>query len=187
MRLDEPGLPLHDYHTIQVPKAEKGVRYRTRRDELRWSRRENLGTILSSRAYRMEAAVHIVLSRPSAAPAACPPLSAVASAMEYPTFAPYLGRRSCPLAVPLHPRLIEAPDFVSACQQALTDPTHLKWEELCSAASEPATDAKWFWEDGCHAPFSAQRSHHRHDRCTSHRNRLFAERIEHEAVLSATA
>lgn len=187
MRLDEPGLPMHDYHTIQVPKAEKAVKYRTRRDELLWNRRDALGTILSSRAYRMEVKILVVVNRPVSTPETCPSLDRITKAMDRPAFAPYLGRRSCPLALPLHPRLVDASDFVSACEFALEDATQLKWQELDGTGKTPTTDARWFWEDGCHSPLPAQRSHHRYDRCTSHANRLFAERIEYEAVVLATA
>lgn len=186
IRVDEPGLPMYDYHTIQVPKSEKGVWYRTRGDELHWNRRQSLETILSSRAYRMEAIAHIVVTRPESAAALCPTLRSIAEAMDRPTFAPYLGRRSCPLALPLHPRLIEAADFVSACDRALEDAAHQEWQEFEASNREPGAAVRWFWEEGCHSPVVAERSHHRHDRCTSQRNRLFSERIEHEAVLPST-
>lgn len=178
VRVDRAGLPLHDYHTTQVPASRRGVRYRTRRDELHSAPRDDISTILSSRAYRMEVCVCVVLnheSRPvdSGANRVIPiELAAVADAMQRPVFAPYLGRRSCPLACPLDPHIVDAADFVSASKDVARDPA--------------LNDQYWYWEEGCHSPVEPERTNHRHDLCTSHTRRLFAERIEHEAVIRSS-
>jgi len=186
-RVDDPGLPMHDYQTIQVPRAEKAVRYRTRKDEVSWRRRSDLETILSSRVYRMEVRATAVLNRSPTASEACPSLVEIARAMDQPAFIPYLGRRSCPLAMPLRPFLVTAPDFVTAWKLGIENERSRESQDGFGGAAELKVDSRWFWEDGCYTPFPAQRSHSRYDRCTSRARRLFAERLEHEAIVSSDA
>ena len=182
IRLEEAGLPLHDYHTIQVPRTKKGIRFFTRRDELTREARDELQTILSSRAYRMEIRGDVVLSRPTDAARDCPPLETIAGAFRRPAFAPYLGRRSCPLSLPMAPCVVDAPDFETAFRRAAEE----RPQRVGRIGPGPEK-VRWFWEDGCHAPFGPHRSHRRHDHCTSHVHRLFAERIEYEALRPANA
>jgi CRISPR system Cascade subunit CasD len=186
VRVDEAGLPLHDYHTTQVPKSRKGVRYRTRRDELYSAPRADISTILSSRAYRMEISACVVLSHGAATAEDAVvrfELAEIADAMRRPVFAPYLGRRSCPLARPLDPQIVNASDFVSACSQVFASRSVPESPEGAALDGRLADRQRWYWEDGCHTPIAPERSHRRHDLCTSHSRRLFAERIEHEAVV----
>jgi len=103
VRVDASGELLRDYHTAQVPPARRGVRYHTRRDELR---SDKLNTILSQRDYRMDASYSIaVWATGSERPLTMAELS---SALLRPRFTLYLGRKSCPPALPLQPRLVEA-------------------------------------------------------------------------------
>jgi len=62
VRVDQPGEPLTDYHTIQVPPSSE-VRNRgmyTRKDELAVDK-DKLETILSTREYRMDFISTVVL------------------------------------------------------------------------------------------------------------------------------
>jgi CRISPR system Cascade subunit CasD len=100
-----PGRLLADYHTTQVPSAQRGRRFATRAEELA---APGLSTILSRRDYR-SGAWHLgaLWARGEAVRW---PLEALADAMERPGFVPYLGRKSCPLGLPLAPCIAEAAD-----------------------------------------------------------------------------
>ena len=102
---DRPGLLLADYHTAQVPSAQRGRRFRTRAAELG---APELNTILTRRDYRTGAWHLAALSVREGAPRWS--LETIAAAMQQPAFAPYLGRKSCPLGLPLGPRIALAAD-----------------------------------------------------------------------------
>jgi CRISPR system Cascade subunit CasD len=106
-----PGRLLADYHTTQVPSAKRGRRFATRAQELAVPGHE-LNTILSRRDYRT-GAWHLgalSLRRDTARWT----LEELAAAMHRPGFVPYLGRKSCPLGLPLAPRISDAPDAPAA-------------------------------------------------------------------------
>jgi CRISPR system Cascade subunit CasD len=104
-----PGRLLADYHTAQVPSAQRGRRFATRAQELA---APELNTILSRRDYRV-GAWHLTAVWPRAhAPRW--PLADLAEAMRRPVFVPYLGRKSCPLGLPLAPAIAREPDAVTA-------------------------------------------------------------------------
>jgi len=106
-----PGRLLADYHTTQVPSAKRGRRFATRAQELDFPSHE-LNTILSRRDYR-SGAWHlgaISLRRDTARWT----LEDLAAAMLQPCFVPYLGRKSCPLGLPLAPQISEATDASAA-------------------------------------------------------------------------
>ena len=99
----ESGKLLRDYHTAQVasePKLKKRV-VATRKDELDVDRVE---TILSSRDYRMDSLYRIAIWSNSSAVQ----LDQIENALLRPGFIPYLGRKSCPVAVPFVPQLVDA-------------------------------------------------------------------------------
>lgn len=104
-----PGRLLADYHTAQVPSARRGQRFATRAEELA---APDLNTVLSRRDYR-SGAWHLGALWPLGdAPRWS--LEAIAAAMRCPRFVPSLGRKSCPLGLPLAPDLVEAEDVVAA-------------------------------------------------------------------------
>lgn len=103
------GQLLRDYHTAQVP-AESSMKKRqivTRKDELSIS---ELNTILSTRDYRMDAYYRIALWNPDGMQM----LEELQRALSYPRYTPYLGRKSCPPALPFSPEIIEAATLVEA-------------------------------------------------------------------------
>jgi CRISPR system Cascade subunit CasD len=100
-----PGRLLADYHTTQVPSARRGRRFATRAEELA---APDLSTILSRRDLR-SGAWHLGALWPRGE-AAHWSLEALAEAMERPGFVPYLGRKPCPLGLPLAPAITEAAD-----------------------------------------------------------------------------
>ena len=104
-----PGRLLADYHTTQVPSAKRGRRFTTRAEELA---EPELNTILSRRDYRTGAwhlgAVWLRFNH------ARWTLEELAEAMRRPGFVPYLGRKSCPLGLPLGPLIDDATDAPAA-------------------------------------------------------------------------
>jgi len=109
VRVDVSGELLRDYHTSQVPPERRGVRYYTRRDELR---ADKLNTILSQRDYRTDASYSVAVWAKSDSPPWV--LSDVQSALQRPHFSLYLGRKSCPLSLPLQARVVKADTLKAA-------------------------------------------------------------------------
>jgi CRISPR system Cascade subunit CasD len=106
-----PGRLLADYHTAQVPPTKRGRRFATRAEELD---APDLGTVLTRRDYRV-GAWH--LGAVTARDGARWTLVELAAAMERPVFTPYLGRKSCPLGLPLAPAVTEATDVLAALER----------------------------------------------------------------------
>lgn len=105
----EHGSLLRDYHTAQVPgRADLKKRpHATRRDELALPK-SDLNTILSTRDYRQNAAAVVALQSLEGAVYG---LDELAAALLRPRFVLYLGRKACPLGVPVYPRTIDAPSI----------------------------------------------------------------------------
>jgi len=108
IRVEQPGDPFADYHTAQVAPQRKGRRFATRASELAV---DDLETIPSRREYRSD-----VLSTVAVAPTEAAPytLEVLANALRQPFFTLYLGRKSCPLALPLAPRIVQSENIVTA-------------------------------------------------------------------------
>jgi CRISPR system Cascade subunit CasD len=113
---------LSDYHTAQVPRTLRNRVFATRREELAAPEVE---TVLSRRDYRADIAFTAALwCRPGASmPWTLPDLAA---AMTKPRFVPYLGRKSCPLGLPMAPLVVEAETVCEAFTQR--DATAREWE-----------------------------------------------------------
>ncbi|MHB1655772.1 MAG: type I-E CRISPR-associated protein Cas5/CasD [Burkholderiales bacterium] len=106
------GRLLRDYHTAQVPSRTdlKKRPHATRRDELSLPKTD-LNTILSSRDYRQDAASLVAVQMLADAPYS---LAQLAGALKKPKFMLYLGRKSCPVAVPLHPCILSTDTIKAA-------------------------------------------------------------------------
>ena len=104
------GHLLRDYHTTQVPSATGKFNYCTRRDEIVLGKK-HLGTILSSREYRSDALALVAIRALESAPYL---LEDIKKHLLQPKFHLYLGRKSCPIAVPLDPQLIEQASYYDA-------------------------------------------------------------------------
>jgi len=105
------GSLLRDYHTVQQvhkPQPSAKVSYRTRREEIQ---RADLTTLLSSREYRCDSLSVVAVTQQPNAPY---DLQQLAHAIEYPHFVLCLGRKSCPLAMPLMPELLAADSLKAA-------------------------------------------------------------------------
>lgn len=101
--------PFTDYHTVQTAPSKRGRRFATRRNELS---AEKLETILTRREYRTDCCFTALLWTQFAVPRFA--LDVIAKALCAPRFTPYLGRKSCPLMLPMAPRFVEASDPLEA-------------------------------------------------------------------------
>ena len=182
------GRLLRDYHTAQVPSRTdlKKRPHATRRDELSLPK-PDLNTILSSRDYRQDAAALVAVQTVANAPYS---LAQLAEALKKPKFVLYLGRKSCPVAVPLHPRVLIAATINTAFsdyQQQLAD----LWQQQLPKHSEPNNLAvqKIVWGDdfgtddlsvvGVKRDLSITRK----DQVITRQGWQFADRSEHIALL----
>jgi CRISPR system Cascade subunit CasD len=168
------GVPFADFHTAQTPPERRGVRYATRADELRDPNK--LGTIVSRRDYLGEVAFTVLLW-PTASPSHS--ARALAEALNHPVFAPYAGRRSCPLGAPLAARVVTAETVVAAfaAYDALTEAHRTLAARLHPRArphGEIAIDADL--RDVCGA--GIERQEFRRDRLVSRERWQFEPRAE---------
>ncbi|MEI8571112.1 type I-E CRISPR-associated protein Cas5/CasD [Methylomonas sp. LW13] len=184
------GQLLRDYHTAQVPDSAGKFVYRTRRDELVLGK-ERLGTILSSREYRSDALAVVALRALPDAPFS---LIQIEEKLRKPVFHLYLGRKSCPLAAPLHPQLLtEQADLLSAFKAYLHKPL-LPHKEADGALGQPdKQDAYWlnaggerhyYWEGepddfAKDIDLQLRQTRVRHDQPLSRKRWQFAPRQEH--------
>lgn len=107
--LHDPGHPLEDFHTFQsLHQAAKGAR--TRAEAL--AKAHHLETSITLRNYRSDALWQAAY-RLSDAPGTLT-LDGLAQAFRRPVFAPYIGRRSCPVAHPFNPVIVRHNDVRDA-------------------------------------------------------------------------
>lgn len=126
VRVDIPGEPMTDYHTAQAPSAKSKRVFRTRRDEVHTMLEadEELNTILSSRSYLQDALFTVCCWLQGAnAPFT---LEAMEKALMAPLFTPYLGRKSCPAALPFKPMRGVYPSAVAALEAREIDRQFLR-------------------------------------------------------------
>lgn len=126
------GHLLRDYHTTQVPDAVGKAQYHTRRDEI-VKGKSRLGTSLSSREYRCDALFIVAAGTGDNPPFGLEELS---EALLNPRFHLYLGRKSCPLAAPLNPRIVEAQGLSGAFDAYKHGALHLSSAFMYKAEAE---------------------------------------------------
>ncbi|MHB1013907.1 MAG: type I-E CRISPR-associated protein Cas5/CasD [Desulfurivibrionaceae bacterium] len=165
VRVDAMGILLRDYHTTQVPSARKGVTHYTRRSELAV---DDLNTILSSRDYRCDAAYTVAINMFEDVQAHT--VQELAAALQKPAFTLFLGRKSCPLALPLQPRIVNAATLREAIETATFD------DELSDIMV--AGPAAVFWEDDGESGLERQQVITRRDVPISRKRWQFGERRE---------
>lgn len=179
------GRLLRDYHTAQVPSRSdlKKRPKATRRDELSLPKYE-LNTILSTRDYRQDSAALIAIQAKAGASYS---LIALANALKIPKYVLYLGRKSCPIAVPLHPCI----ELESAVNRAFSDyllKINLLWESKSLKVDEPRHKVqKIAWGDDFPADAIGVQSDLnviRKDQVITRQGWQFADRREHIAILA---
>jgi len=136
VRVQSAGELLRDYHTIQVPGGKR--EYASRRDEL-LTDKLNLNTILSQRDYRTDGLYQIALwATDDDVPFA---LKELQQALQKPQFNLYLGRKSCPVSLPLHPVILSC----ETLKQAFSDYPNDKAETWTDSLA-CADLVSYFWE-----------------------------------------
>ncbi len=168
VRIDAMGVLLRDYHTTQVPSVKRGVTHHTRQSELTM---EELNTILSSRDYRCDATYTVAITVTDDAPYS---LEELASALLKPVFTLYLGRKSCPLATPLHPQIVNAVTLRNALASV---PPIVELNDIISK-----TDANVFWEGDIESGLVCQQVINRRDEPRSRKRWQFSDRRENYGV-----
>lgn len=179
IRIDSPGSMMRDYHTVQVPSAGKNGTndsFTTRRDELAVPG-EELNTILTSRDYRSDAVYTICLWGRSASPPYSPAI--IKDALGKPAFVLYLGRKSCPLCLPLHPLVVVAEDLAEALRTVRFPDNPFIAPLLCR------DETRVFWEGDETSGFDREQIVLRRDDLSSRKRWQFQDRMEQSALIGA--
>ena len=182
-----PGRLLRDFHTAQVPgRADLKKRPQaTRRDELAVPKYD-LNTILSTRDYRQDGAAVVALQSRDGGHYT---LAQIAEALLRPKFLLYLGRKSCPLAVPLYPRVVNAASVSDAMNDYLQQVAALWTAQIGNKAVPAARLRKIAWGDEFGEDDVAVIGHSRDlslirkDRVLARNGWQFGDRREHIALL----
>jgi len=177
IRIDSPGTLLRDYHTIQVPPTSKGEKkylFTTRKDELAVPRDE-LNTIVSSRDYRCDTVYTICLWGRTAFPPYS--LEAIKKHLDNPAFVLYLGRKSCPLSLPVHAQIVNAENLAEALGAVRFPDYQFISPLLCR------NDIRIFWEGDEKTGFEREHTVIRRDDPSSRKRWQFGDREEHYAII----
>lgn len=92
-----------DFHTVQMPKANKKEVFYTRFDEIRRNP-QDLETLLTKREYYNDVYYQIVITETNGAPYS---VEQIKQALLTPVFPLYVGRKNSPLSLPLAPVIYE--------------------------------------------------------------------------------
>ncbi len=181
-----PGSLLRDYHTTQAPDSVGKFNYRTRRDELMQGK-ERLGTILSSREYRSDMMALVAIRALENAPYT---LKELQHHLLKPKFHLYLGRKSCPLAAPLNPQILEQENYQAAFKAYLHKPILPTHEKTGLSERDRywlgiIAERRYYWEGEAQdfsqdqALLIQRQTHIRHDQPLSRKRWQFSPRQEH--------
>lgn len=168
------GELLRDYHTVQVPGGKR--QYASRRDELLIDKHK-LNTILSQRDYRTDAFYQVAVWN---ANRNVPyyTLSDLSEALQQPRFNLYLGRKSCPVSLPLHPVVFSGVSL----KQAFND-YPLSKAETWTGRLGSSSLVSFFWEQGNlkaeELGLSSTMTYPRRDRVGSRKRWQFSNRDEY--------
>lgn len=189
VKVESVGVPLSDYHTAEVPK---GAGHHSRREEVQAVQGQKKsgtafkGTILSRRDYRQDAYCTVALWARERTPYS---LETLRRHLLTPRFVLYLGRKACPPALPLDPRVVSAESFEQALDSInLSQALLALWGEKFARrmVDQFPAGASWFlWDDDAqtHIPAKPSETITRRDVPLSRRRWQFAVRIEHRAPL----
>ncbi len=170
------GTPLSDYHTVQVPSSGTGRNRRTfntRRDEIVSMPKHNLNTILSRRDYRLDAFYTVVLWQRDGAPYE---LKELADKLNAPVYHLYIGRKSCPLALPVKAQVVNAASIKEAFTKA-EFPILEELQPLFGGRNNPML----YWEYGVESGIEPQHTFSRRDLPLSRKRWQFDIRREYQS------
>ncbi|MCM2502577.1 type I-E CRISPR-associated protein Cas5/CasD [Aureimonas altamirensis] len=114
----DDGVPLRDYHTVETVPTAAARRPDSRPLALKKAGR-GTNTIITLRDYRVGIAYAVAVW---AEPGWAGSLHRLAEALRRPVFTLYLGRKSCPLAAPPAPIVVDTVDAISALNAAQRPP-----------------------------------------------------------------
>lgn len=184
------GTVLKDFHTVEFPKPERKSVYHTRRDELNVPK-NRLNTILSRREYRCDALSVIALWLKDD----CFEINQICQALLYPVFQLYFGRKSCPPALHLNPKIIPESTIIGAFNKykvtmplpvAEKKPDWLKkaFDTYQTQALMHDNTISYFWEKCDHAGLEHLHSTPRYDVPHSRIRWQFITRDEYMTVVA---
>ncbi|MBN9430531.1 MAG: type I-E CRISPR-associated protein Cas5/CasD [Burkholderiales bacterium] len=183
IKLEAVGLPLRDYHTVQVGVPPRKASFRTRRQELA---ADKVDTLLSAREYRCDSLSLVAIEATATAPY---DLAQVAQALRCPHFPLYLGRRSCPLAIPLAPVLVSAGTLREVLDETslppligLSERRPQAWPSILDRRVFQLGQPRYYWEDGMQSGMQASFESRRHDQPVSRSRWQFSPRREWVAL-----
>lgn len=170
VQVESMGLVLADYHTAQVPSGKE--RYCTRKQELS-GEKSDLNTILSTRDYRIDGLSTIVLWLRAQSKWS---LGEIKAKLEHPEFVPYLGRKSCPAALPFQAQVVEAVSLIEAVAKG-------DFLDIRSLGFKPVGQKTLYWDDDGEAGVELQHVFERRDVPLSRGRWQFDTRKEYHAAL----
>ena len=124
------SIALRDYHTVQTVPAK--IKHPSGRRAAIDAIGRGINTTITIRDYRTDVAIAVAVWGQNERWS----LAQVATALRHPAFVLYLGRKSCPLAAPVNPRIVEAPDPVVALR-GHTSPSWLRHAAPGEITSDP--------------------------------------------------
>lgn len=138
-----PTSLLRDYHTSQVPSRNNKYVYRTRKNELLDEPKEKLNTVLSTRDYRCDGIWIVAVSLTEGSTVN---LGQLHQALIKPVFVLSLGRKSCPLAAPLVPKIVRDVCLKEALNQPFPSIIDSDRSYLDDIWLRPSKLATYTWE-----------------------------------------
>lgn len=171
-----PTTLMRDYHTTQVPSTKKNVVHFTRKSELSEG---SLNTILSSRDYRCDGLWVVAVNLNDGVRMS---LQQLQNALLQPKYSLYLGRKSCPLALPLMPKIVQEKSLKLALDTSFPPLVSEKSDRYWLCSNGQAT---YFWE-GDREEFASDGvlTTHPWDEPVHRRRWQFKQRVLHQLTIN---
>lgn len=173
VKSESQGRLLRDYHTAQVPSADKKAIRPHRKAELE-NTQKDVNTILSTRDYRVDGHWLIAVTLRDKADQT---LDSIQAALMEPVFPLYLGRKSCPLSAPLHPILYKR----DSIYHALQDYSYAICEQARGEAALYGNTVVYEWEHNMDIGLPVEETDERWDKPLSRQRWQFDKRLVHSA------
>lgn len=142
VRVDSSGVPIRDFHTVQAGVPARGRKFYTRKQELGARQRGgSLSTIVTQRDYLQDACFSVFLWANEDIE-----LNDLKDALQHPKFPLFLGRKSCPLALPILAKILAFRDLHEAfLQYSLSEP-EAAFFKTGSGPGRPGQTCEIMWE-----------------------------------------